>query len=164
MLGARRAFSTPPLGITLKPVPVRHKTVILAVEDNVVNQKVIQLMLAKLGHSVDIASNGQEALAALKNKSYALVLMDEQMPVMDGFTATRFIRQGQAEGAPGFPPDLRIIAMTANAMIGDREACLNAGMDDYISKPVKPELLRDMLERYLPAATDNPETPCLLTQ
>ena len=64
-------------------------------------------------------------------------LMDEQMPVMDGFTATRFIRQAQAAGTPGFAPDLRIIAMTANAMTGDREACLNAGMDDYLSEACK---------------------------
>jgi CheY-like chemotaxis protein len=155
---ARRTVSTAPM-IAAKPDLLRGKPMILAVEDNLVNQKVIRLLLAKLGHSVDIVSNGQEALDALKNNTYALVLMDEQMPVMDGFTATRFIRQAQAEGKPGFPADLRIIAMTANAMTGDREACLNAGMDDYLSKPVKAEILRDMLARHLALQSNNPILP-----
>ncbi len=164
VLGARRSVSAPPMPVPTQSKPPLGKTVILAVEDNLVNQKVIRLMLAKLGYSVDIASNGEEALTALKENAYALVLMDEQMPVMDGFTATRFIRQGQAEGARGFPPDLRIVAMTANAMTGDREACLNAGMDDYLSKPVKPEVLRDMLARYLPAEISLSVPPYVLTQ
>ena len=164
VIGARRSFSTAPMIVCPNAELPRGKTVILAVEDNVVNQKVIRLLLGKLGHPVDIAGNGQEALAALRAKRYALVLMDEQMPVMDGFTATRFIRQAQANGTPGFPPGLRIIAMTANAMTGDREACLNAGMDDYLSKPVKPEVLREMLARYLPAKSTASEAPFILSQ
>ena len=164
VIGARRSFSTAPMIVCSNAELPRGKTVILAVEDNVVNQKVIRLLLGKLGHPVDIAGNGQEALAALRAKRYALVLMDEQMPVMDGFTATRFIRQAQANGTPGFPPELRIIAMTANAMTGDREACLNAGMDDYLSKPVKPEVLREMLARYLPAKSTASEAPFILSQ
>jgi two-component system, sensor histidine kinase and response regulator len=164
VLGARRSFSTAPMIASSLPEVLKGEAIILAVEDNLVNQKVIRLLLAKLGHPVDIVSNGQEALNALKARRYALVLMDEQMPVMDGFTATRFIRQAQADGTPGFAPDLRIIAMTANAMTGDREACLNAGMDDYLAKPVKPEVLREMLARYLPAKANNSEAPFLVTQ
>jgi signal transduction histidine kinase/PleD family two-component response regulator len=164
VIGARRSFSTAPMIACAHTELPLGKTVILAVEDNVVNQKVIRLLLGKLGHPVDIVGNGQEALTALRAKRYALVLMDEQMPVMDGFTATRFIRQAQANNTPGFPPELRIIAMTANAMTGDREACLNAGMDDYLSKPVKPEVLREMLARYLPAKSAASEAPFILSQ
>ncbi|MEO6993149.1 MAG: response regulator, partial [Lacunisphaera sp.] len=164
VIGARRSFSTAPMIAAAQNELPRGKTVILAVEDNIVNQKVIRLLLGKLGHSVDIVGNGQEALAALRAKHYALVLMDEQMPVMDGFTATRFIRQAQANGTSGFPLELRIIAMTANAMTGDREACLNAGMDDYISKPVKAEVLREMLVRYLPEKSPASKAPFILSQ
>jgi len=156
VLGARRSVSTAPMIASTLPEILKGEAIILAVEDNLVNQKVIRLLLAKLGHAVDVVSNGQEALAALRARRYALVLMDEQMPVMDGFTATRFIRQAQANHEPGFDPNLRIIAMTANAMTGDREACLNAGMDDYMAKPVKPEVLRDMLTRYLPINSQAP--------
>ncbi len=164
VLGSRSSVSTAPMQLPSQPASLRSQTVILVVEDNLVNQKVIRLVLAKLGHSADIANNGQEALEALKNKSYALVLMDEQMPVMDGFTATRLIRESQAAGSPGFPAELRIIAMTANAMNGDREACLKAGMDEYLSKPVKSDALREMLARYLPPEYNSPETSYLLAQ
>ncbi len=162
VLGDRRPTTCPPFA----PAPLNPtgESLILAVEDNQVNQKVIRLILAKLGYAVDITSNGREAIAALQRKHYALVLMDEQMPVMDGFAATCFIRQAQASGMPGFPPGLRIIAMTANAMSGDREACLAAGMDDYLAKPVKPEALREMLARYLTTETVSPETACALAK
>jgi two-component system sensor histidine kinase/response regulator len=114
-----------------------------------VNQKVTLLQLRNLGYTADIAVNGREAVAALRRRSYALVLMDAQMPVMDGIEATRAIRAAQAAGDPAFPAALRIIAMTANAMSGDREACLAAGMDDYLAKPVRPDALRDTLARHL---------------
>ena len=152
VLGARQRASLPPMPHAACPT-INAEAPILAVEDNPVNQKVIRLILAKLGYAADIVNNGQEAIAALRRKNYALVLMDEQMPVMDGFTATRFIRQAQADGTPGFSAELCIIAMTANAMTGDREACLKAGMDDYLSKPVKSEALHEMLRRYLPGGT-----------
>ena len=155
-LGDRRPATRSPLATV--PLNPAGETLILAVEDNAVNQKVIRLTLAKLGYAVDIANQGEEALAALRRKRYAVVLMDEQMPVMDGFATTRFIRQAQAAGTPGFPRDLHIIAMTANAMSGDREACLEAGMDDYLSKPVQAEALRAMLMRYLPAEASPVET------
>jgi signal transduction histidine kinase len=148
---ATRAVSTPPFPTAVPaPVPQAHQRVLVA-EDNPVNQKVTLLQLRNLGYSADVVNNGREAVEAVQRKAYALVLMDAQMPEMDGIAATRRIRAGQAAGEPGFPAELRIIAMTANAMNGDREMCLNAGMDDYLPKPVKPEALREVLVRYLPA-------------
>ncbi len=126
-----------------------QRAVILVAEDNPVNQKVTLLQLRNLGYAADIAHNGREAVEAIQRTSYALILMDAQMPEMDGIAATRRIRAAQAAGEPGFPRELRIIAMTANAMAGDREACIDAGMDDYLAKPVKSEALRDVLARYL---------------
>jgi CheY-like chemotaxis protein len=138
---------------------------ILVAEDNPVNQKVTLLQLRNLGYSADVVNNGREAVEAVQRKAYALVLMDAQMPEMDGIAATRRIRTGQAAGEPGFPAELRIIAMTANAMNGDRETYLNAGMDDYLPKPVKPESLREVLARYLPAEPRiDAETGCALAK
>ena len=115
---------------------------ILLAEDNVVNQKVAINILKNLGYRVDIAANGLEVLAALRRQSYDVVLMDVQMPEMDGLTATRQIcTEWEKEKRP------RIIAMTANAMQGDRENCLAAGMDDYISKPVRLEALTTVLSK-----------------
>jgi PAS domain S-box-containing protein len=114
----------------------------LVVEDNPVNLKLTQMMLKRLGYRSDIAGNGIEAIEALKRQPYDLVLMDVQMPEMDGLEATRRIRQEfKANRQP------RIVAMTANAMQGDREECLNAGMDDYLSKPIQVRELVDALER-----------------
>ncbi|WP_228060420.1 MULTISPECIES: hybrid sensor histidine kinase/response regulator [unclassified Coleofasciculus] len=115
---------------------------ILLAEDNVVNQKVAVNLLKRLGYRVDIAANGLEVLAALHRQSYDVVLMDVQMPEMDGLTATRQVcTQWCASERP------RIIAMTANAMQGDREECLEAGMDDYISKPIRIEVLKSALSQ-----------------
>ena len=118
---------------------------ILLVEDNKVNQMVAAKMLASMGLSVDLAENGEKALAALAGKHYDLVLMDCQMPVLDGYQATRVFRGQEPKGKRRLP----IIAMTANAMQGDREKCLDAGMDDYLAKPVKKELLRKLLGHWL---------------
>ncbi|MCL2925033.1 MAG: response regulator, partial [Trichodesmium sp. MAG_R04] len=115
---------------------------ILLAEDNVVNQKVAINILKKLGYRADIAANGLEVLEDLRRQSYDVVLMDVQMPEMDGLTATRQIC---AEWVKEKRP--RIIAMTANAMQGDREKCLSAGMDDYIIKPVRPEALMTALSK-----------------
>ncbi len=118
---------------------------ILLAEDNVVNQKVASHLLKQMGYRADVASNGLEVLEALHHQSYDVVLMDVQMPNMDGLTATRHIRQEFLH-----IPHLRIIAMTANAMQGDREECLEAGMDGYISKPIRLEELIQALSNCQP--------------
>ncbi|MDR3717692.1 MAG: response regulator [Bryobacteraceae bacterium] len=118
---------------------------ILAVEDNLVNQRVIQKMIAKLGYEIDVAGNGLEALAAIRKRAYDAVLMDWEMPIMDGLETTSVIRQ--------FPEPLcllPIIAVTAHAMPGDRETCLGGGMNDYLSKPVNVEMLHNAIEKWLP--------------
>ena len=122
---------------------------ILLVEDNKVNQMVASKMLAAMGLTVDLAENGEKALAALAENRYDLVLMDCQMPVLDGYQATRAFRSQEPQSEKRLP----IIAMTANAMEGDRQKCLEAGMDDYIAKPVKKELLRKLLGQWLPMAS-----------
>ena len=109
---------------------------VLVVEDNAVNQKVIRMMLARLGHRADVVSDGREALVALERVPYDVVLMDCQMPEMDGYTATREIRKSE-----GAKRHTWIIALTANAMPEDRQRCLEAGMDDYLSKPVQRDSL-----------------------
>jgi CheY-like chemotaxis protein len=109
---------------------------ILLAEDNAVNQKLALALLAKLGYGADVASNGREALEALDRQPYDVVLMDVQMPEVDGLEATRRICARWADGSRP-----RIIAMTANAMAEDREACFEAGMDDYVAKPIRPEKL-----------------------
>jgi CheY-like chemotaxis protein len=120
---------------------------ILLAEDGVVNQKVAIDLLTKRGHQVTLANNGKEALAALENQDFDLVLMDIQMPVMDGYAATAAIRQREALSRRHLP----IIAMTAHAMAGDRERCLKAGMDAYVAKPFRPhELFRAVEETGLP--------------
>ena len=114
----------------------RHPLRILLAEDNTVNQQIALLVLESMGYRADVASNGLEAVAAVASLPYDVVLMDVQMPEMDGLEATRQIRaRPPSTGAP------HIIAMTANAMQGDREACLAAGMDNYLAKPIRPEEL-----------------------
>ena len=112
---------------------------ILVAEDNPVNQKLAEKILKKLGYQAQIVENGLEALHQLEQKKYDVILMDVQMPKMDGFEATEIIQQRWPENRP------HIIAMTANAMEGDREKCIQAGMDDYISKPIKVEVLLQLL-------------------
>jgi PAS domain S-box-containing protein len=124
-----------------------RKARILLAEDNITNQQVAIGMLNRLGHRADAVANGAEALKALETLPYDLVIMDVQMPVMDGLTATRIIRDPQSAVLDHAIP---IIAMTAHAMRGDREKCREAGMDDYISKPVIPDILAETLERWLP--------------
>ncbi|MCF6285984.1 MAG: response regulator, partial [Candidatus Hydrogenedentes bacterium] len=131
---------------------LREKVQILLVEDNAINQKVAVRMLARKGFHCDVVFNGREALARIAEKAYDLVLMDCQMPEMDGYAATRAIRHAEQEGGGEHIP---IVAMTANAMQGDRERCLAAGMDDYISKPVNARLLGEVVSRW----TEPPNYP-----
>jgi CheY-like chemotaxis protein len=120
---------------------------ILLAEDNVVNQKLALRMLSQMGYRADVAANGLEVLQAVGRQPYDVILMDVQMPEMDGLEATRRLcaelpgPRGQGRSRP------RIIAMTANAMQGDREMCLQAGMDDYISKPIRVDELVSALSR-----------------
>jgi signal transduction histidine kinase/DNA-binding response OmpR family regulator len=134
--GIGRTAATP---VTEQP---QHRLRVLLAEDNVVNQKVATLLLDKLGHRTDVVSNGAEAVDALRDRSYDVVLMDVQMPVMDGLEAARAVR---AELPADRQP--RIIAMTANATAEDRQLALAAGMDDYLPKPVRAEELRAALGR-----------------
>jgi signal transduction histidine kinase/DNA-binding response OmpR family regulator len=131
---------------TLDQIRARAKLRILVAEDNEVNQKVAGKLLGKLGYPCQIAANGQEALEALQAQVFDVVLMDCQMPVKDGFEATRGIRELERVTGTRVP----VIAMTANAMVGDRERCLAAGMDDYLSKPINPTALAAALERWIP--------------
>ncbi len=133
----------------LEPTVLPSHLRVLLVEDNVVNQKVAQWMLQKLGYSCEIVNRGQEAIAALQQASYDVILMDIEMPEMDGFTTTRSIRQENsiAGNAP------YIIALTAYAMVGDREKCLQAGMQDYLPKPLRLEDLKQALTRAIAVQT-----------
>ncbi len=126
------------------PEEPENQTVrILLAEDNAINQKMAVKLLETLGHSVIVAGNGQEAVEIVGQQDFDLVLMDVQMPVMDGIAATRKIRRSNPETGA-----IPIIALTAHAMKQDRERCLKAGMDDYISKPIDPEQLRELVAKY----------------
>jgi two-component system, sensor histidine kinase and response regulator len=123
---------------------------VLLVEDNPVNQRLATRMLEKRGHRVVLAGNGREALEALGKGSFDLVLMDVQMPEMDGFQATGVIREKEKSTGAHLP----VIALTAHAIKGDREKCLAAGMDGYLTKPIVPRELDDVLESYLTRRTE----------
>lgn len=118
---------------------------ILVAEDNAVNQRIIVLLLEKLGLKADVVKNGLEAVKAVSERDYPVVLMDCHMPEMDGFEATRAIRRMEAQSGKHTP----IIAVTALAMAGDRERCIDAGMDDYIPKPIDKEHLKTKLNQWM---------------
>ncbi|MBI3229321.1 MAG: response regulator [Burkholderiales bacterium] len=126
-----------------EPVEARQGAHLLLVEDNAINQKLCLILLKKMGYRVDLAVDGQQALLACQRHAYDLILMDCEMPLMDGFKATSEIRRLGLVQLP-------IIAMTANAMMGDRERCLAAGMDDYVSKPINAASLQQTILRHLP--------------
>jgi CheY-like chemotaxis protein len=127
---------------------------VLLVEDNAVNQRLATRMLEKRGHRVTLAGNGLEALEAIAKRSFDLVLMDIQMPEMDGFQATAAIREKEN----GTNARLPVVALTAHAMKGDREKCLAAGMDGYLTKPIRPRELDDILENFLARRVEQPAT------
>jgi len=126
--------------------PILGKYRVLVVEDNIINQRITVLMLQKLGCYADVAGNGWEAVDALQNVPYDLVLMDIQMPEVDGITATRMIR---AEDSHVLDPEIPIIAMTAHAMQSDRDRCFAAGMNGYLTKPIAPDALAALVMKYL---------------
>jgi signal transduction histidine kinase/HPt (histidine-containing phosphotransfer) domain-containing protein len=154
ILSGRRASAVQPRKQPSQP-PVELRPVrILLAEDNPVNQRVAQLLLQKLGQRIDIVGNGLEAVHALERQHYDVVFMDCEMPELDGFSAARTIRATT-------PPDHQpyIIAMTANAMEGDRERCLAAGMNDYVAKPIRAEVVAEALQRGLDAKHKRDTTP-----
>jgi len=120
---------------------------ILMAEDNMINQRVGKLILQRAGFSIDLASDGMETLEAHKKQPYDLILMDCQMPVMDGFEASREIRRLAL-------PQPAIVAVTANALVGERERCLSAGMDDYLSKPFQAEQLVALVIKWIAIRKD----------
>ncbi len=124
---------------------------VLLAEDNLVNQKLAMRVLEKMGHRVTVVANGRDAVERLKKATFDVVLMDVQMPVMDGLTATAMIREAEKETGRHVP----IIAMTANAMQGDRERCLEAGMDDYLPKPIRFQDLADVLQKHSTGSKSN---------
>ncbi|THJ12756.1 MAG: response regulator [Nitrospira sp. CG24C] len=153
---------------------------ILVAEDNLINQKLTVRLLEKLGYQADVVENGREAIAALARNSYAMVLMDCQMPLLDGLEATRLIREREASSVreaqdemqktrdansstpyplPFTPRRIPIVALTANAMSGDRERCLAAGMNDYLTKPIRKENLRGALDRWIAAPIQPQASP-----
>ena len=134
----------PESAVTEQPQPVAQRGHVLLVEDNRVNQMVAKKILGKLGFSVTTASDGAEALDRVAEGSYDLIFMDIQMPVLDGYEATRKIRAAEK----GSEQRHTIIAMTANAMSGDRERCLASGMDDYVAKPIKISELKQKVEQW----------------
>ncbi len=139
-----------PSSVFAQEGPVRRLHILLA-EDNPVNQKLAVRILEKMGHSVTVADDGEEALAALAGKDFDLVLMDIQMPKMDGFETTMAIREQERETGGHIP----IIAMTAHALKGDRERCLAAGMDEYVGKPIQIEALHKVLQMVIDQGAEN---------
>lgn len=162
---SRSGLSVPASGRLAEGYPMN----VLLCDDNAVNQKVASRMLSQLGYAPDVAASGMEALQAFEQKHYDLVLMDVQMPEMDGLETTAKLRERQKARPeqPGHPLAPVIVAMTASAMPGDRDRCLKAGMDDYLSKPVRPEDLRKVIEKWarqlVPAQMAEPDSPVVHT-
>ena len=138
----------------LREAQLQVRARVLVAEDNLVNQRVAARMLEKFGCRVDVVTNGLEAVEAAGRIAYHCIFMDCQMPEMDGYEAVTEIRRHEAQTGAHVP----IIAMTANAMEGDRDRCLAAGMDDYVAKPVEPRTLRATLERWVERSADAPAT------
>ena len=159
--GAIPAAEKKPTIVKLDPklaerLPLR----VLLCDDNAINQKVATRLLQQMGYQPDLAGNGIEALAATDRIQYDMIFMDVQMPEMDGLEATRIIRERQQEKSryPIYDHSIIIVAMTASAMPGDRDKCISAGMDDYLAKPVRPEDIRSVVERWAASSKANAPT------
>jgi len=153
--GTKPVVKTLPTNHKLDPTLAQRLPLrVLLCDDNAINQKVALRLLQQMGYRADLAANGVEALAALDRQQYDLIFMDVMMPEMGGLEATRLIRQRQQLKSkfPNYKSSIIVVAMTANAMQGDREKCLGAGMDDYIAKPVRIEDVRAIVERWGAAA------------
>jgi CheY-like chemotaxis protein len=164
LLSPKAAVRQQPTSKPGQPLTERLPLSILLCDDNAINQKVAARILQSIGYQTDFAANGREALDALDKKPYDLIFMDVMMPEMDGLEATCAIRERQKDGVahPNYQSRIIIVAMTAQAMQGDREKCLAAGMDDYLAKPVLPKDVRAIVERWgsqaTPAAPAAPAT------
>jgi CheY-like chemotaxis protein len=155
-LGERAAGPPEPRPQPAARAPADHPGLrVLVAEDNQVNQRLAVLLLEKLGHSADVVSNGAEALAALEQRRYDVILMDVEMPVMDGLEATRRIHERWSKTRP------RIVAVTAGAMSEDRERSLGAGMDDFLTKPIRPEALSTALAEVPGRSDGGVDAPAL---
>ena len=142
--------TTPAIKVpSTSPLKVARRLRVLVADDNRVNQMLAVRLLEKMGHAAVVADDGREALAAVEEQDFDIVLMDVQMPNMDGFEATAIIRKQEAQTGGRLP----IIALTANALQGDRERCLDHGMDDYVSKPIKSSELHRVIEELMSQAT-----------
>jgi signal transduction histidine kinase/two-component SAPR family response regulator/HPt (histidine-containing phosphotransfer) domain-containing protein len=145
---------------TEPPLAVRLPARILVVDDNEINQKVAVRILQQFGYQPQVAGNGREALSAIEQDPFDFILMDVMMPEIDGLEATRIIRKRQMTGEhENFRSRITVVAMTAHAMQGDREKCLGAGMDDYLSKPVRPKDVREMIEKWAGKVAVDSERP-----
>ena len=140
----------PPAAAASLPLAQKTPLKLLVTDDNVINQKVLLSLLHRLGYRADVANNGVEALQALESAHYDLVFMDVQMPKMDGLEATKRWRSKENEyiSSKSRPRQTIIVALTARTMAGDREICISAGMDDFLSKPIRPEALQTVLEKW----------------
>jgi CheY-like chemotaxis protein len=150
IIGLRMHVDRAPAAPSITPTRAAHQLRVLVAEDNPVNQKLAQHLLERRGHTPILVGNGRAAVEQTGRERFDLILMDLQMPEMDGFEATAAIRQREREaGRPRAP----IIALTAHAMQGDRRRCLDADMDGYVAKPIKPVELFEVIDRVMAATT-----------
>ena len=158
VIGSRVHNDHAPAAPSITPMRAAHRLRVLVAEDNPVNQKLAQHLLERRGHTPVVVGNGREAVELIRRDGFDLVLMDLQMPEMDGFEATAAIRaRERQQSAPRVP----IVALTAHAMQGDRRRCLDADMDGYVAKPIKPVELFEVIDRVM-AATRTVQDPTLV--
>jgi CheY-like chemotaxis protein len=149
-IGGRRTLDSEPVAPAVTPMRAARRLRVLVAEDNLVNQKLVRHLLERRGHMPILVANGRDAINALRTGDFDLVLMDLQMPEMDGLEATAAIRAREREARSLRVP---IVALTAHAMLGDRQRCMEAGMDGYVAKPIKPVELFEVIDRVMAAAS-----------